>query len=158
VTIVGGQLRTRTGLAAAMLGVLALALGGCGSARTGTGTGSVPRYVTEPFTHEQRLVELGAPLIVTDGCAACHLAASAHGAGPSFSSFAGHQVHLDDGRTVLVDEHFLREGLLHPGENEIAGYDPAPMLAAIARVHLREHPQQVAALAAFIEQVGPEPG
>jgi hypothetical protein len=31
------------------------------------------------------------------------------------------------------------------------------MLAALARLHLAEEPHQVAALAAFIEQVGPEP-
>ena len=31
------------------------------------------------------------------------------------------------------------------------------MLAALARLHLDGQPQQVAALAAFIEQIGPEP-
>jgi hypothetical protein len=145
-----------------LAGALALALCGCGS---GSGAPSapaarstaLPAYVTEPFTHEQQLVEQGAQLVVADGCAACHLIASAHGVAPSFSSFAGHRVTLAGGRGVLVDERFVREGLLHPREHEIAGYDPAPMLAAVARVHLAEHPQQAAALAAFIEQVGPEP-
>jgi hypothetical protein len=147
-----------------LTGALGLALCGCGSG-SGTRTAgtpaarstAVPAYVTEPFTHEQQLVEQGARLVVTDGCAACHLIASAHGVAPSFSSFAGHRVTLAGGRSVLVDERFVREGLLRPRANEIAGYDPAPMLAAVARVHFAEHPQQVAALAAFIEQVGPEP-
>lgn len=32
------------------------------------------------------------------------------------------------------------------------------MLAAVRRVHLEGKPTQVTALAAFIEQIGPEPG
>jgi hypothetical protein len=151
-------------LACATGGLLAgaLALCGCGSGagppRTpGARSTAVPAYVTEPFTHEQQLVEQGARLVVADGCAACHLIASAHALAPSFSSFAGHRVTLTGGRGVLVDESFVREGLLHPREHEIAGYDPAPMLAAVARLHFAERPAQVAALAAFIEQVGPEP-
>ena len=63
-----------------------------------------------------------------------------------------------DGRRVLVDERFLRDALLHPGGARIRGYDPAPMLRAVMRLALASHPQQVAALAAFIEQIGPEPG
>lgn len=144
---------------AALAVMVLLALSGCGaSGRPSTSTSStssVPRYVTEPFTQEQKLVEQAAPLIVEDGCATCHLIAKT-GVGPSFSSFAGHRVRLRDGRSVRVDERFVREGLLHPATNELRGYDPAPMLAAIARLHFARHPQQIAALAAFIEQVGPE--
>src|ERR1700677_2571263 len=102
-------------LACAAGGLLAgaLALCGCGS---GSGAPSapaarstaVPAYVTEPFTPEQHLIEQGAPLVVSDGCAACHLIASAHRVAPSFSSFAGHRVRLTSGRTVLVDERFVR--------------------------------------------------
>jgi hypothetical protein len=143
----------------ALAGALVAALSACGSGTTPNdqrSSASVPKYVTEPFTQEQRLVEQGAPLIVSDGCASCHLAPSARAIAPSFSSFAGHRVRLADGRSVLVDERFVREGLHDPSANEIEGYDPAAMLAAVKRAHLESHPQQVAALAAFIEQVGPE--
>src|SRR5271168_2263999 len=146
---------------AVLAGTILLALSGCGASGApsthGTLSATVPSYVTEPFTHEQQLIEQGARLVVADGCAACHLIASARALAPSFSSFAGHHVTLTGGRTALVDEDFVREGLLHPRENEIEGYDPQPMLAALGRLHLGEQPQQVAALAAFIEQVGPEP-
>jgi hypothetical protein len=139
----------------------ALALCGCGAgtapSRPRARSATVPAYVTEPFTHEQQLVEQGARLVVADGCAACHLIASPRGVAPSFSSFAGHRVTLSGGRSVVVDEHFVREGLLHPRANELTGYDPAPMLAALGRLQLGARPAQVAALAAFIEQVGPEP-
>ncbi len=138
-----------------------VALCGCGASGApsagGARSSGVPTYVTEPFTHEQRLVEQGARLVVADGCAACHLIASARGVAPSFSSFAGHRVTLAGGRHVVVDERFVREGLLHPRGNELEGYDPAPMLAALGRLRLDGQPEQVAALAAFVEQVGPEP-
>jgi len=32
------------------------------------------------------------------------------------------------------------------------------MVRAVERLHLSRQPQQIAALAAFIEQIGPEPG
>jgi len=76
---------------------------------------------------------------------------------PGFATFAGHRVTLTDGRTVVVDEHFLRAALLDPRSAQIKGYEPGPMLAALRRLHLASQPEQVAALAAFIEQIGPEP-
>jgi hypothetical protein len=156
---VGGGRSTAVGLA---IGVIALVLAGCGmngmsSRAVSSHTSTEPAYVNEPFTHQQLLVEQGARLAVSYGCAACHLGAAGRGIAPSFASFAGHRVTLADGRRVLVDEHFLRVGLLHPGDAEIKGYDPAPMLAAVRRLHLAGHPGQVAALTAFIEQIGPEP-
>ncbi len=146
---------------ALLAGAIVPALCGCGASGAtsagGSRSSSVPAYVTEPFTHEQQRVEQGARLVVADGCAACHLSASARGVAPSFSSFAGHRATLAGGRRAVVDERFVREGLLHPRGHEIRGYDPAPMLAALGRLRLDDRPQQVAALAAFIEQVGPEP-
>lgn len=115
-------------------------------------------HAAEPFTAQEQLVARGARLVVADGCAACHLMAAARSGAPAFMTFAGHTVTLADGRRVLVDERFLRGGLLHPRAAEIAGYDPAPMIAALAPLQLAAHPAQVRALAAFIEEIGPEPG
>jgi hypothetical protein len=144
-----------------LAGALLLALCSCGGAGAAGSehqhTASVPAYVVEPFSHEQQLIEQGARLVVSDGCAACHLSAQGKAIAPSFASFAGHRVELADGHTAVVEEQFLREGLLDPRRIVIRGYAAAPMLAAVARLHLASHPQQVAALAAFIEQVGPEP-
>jgi hypothetical protein len=144
-----------------LAGALLLALSSCGGAGTASGehqhTASVPGYVVEPFSHEQQLVEQGARLVVSDGCAACHLSAPGKAIAPSFASFAGHRVELADGRTAVVEERFLREGLAHPRRLVIRGYAAAPMLAAVRRLQLARQPQEVAALAAFIEQVGPEP-
>ncbi len=139
-----------------------IALSGCGASSAqntqASSTSNEAQSVSEPFTHQQQLVEQGAHLVVAYGCAACHLAKTNHNLGPSFANFAGHDVTLADGRRLLVDERFLREALLHPEENPIAGYDSAPMVAALRPLHLSSQPEQAAALTAFIEQIGPEPG
>lgn len=140
-------------------GSILLALAGCGTAtKAGSQLSSAPGYVSEPFTPQQQLIHRGARLVVADGCAACHLEADAAKVAPSFASFAGHRMTLADGRRVVVNERFVSEALLHPGRSAIAGYSAAAMLAATKRLMLPMHPQQVAALAAFIEQIGPEPG
>jgi hypothetical protein len=139
---------------------LVLCLAGCGGGgkAQSSPTSSVPAYVSEPFTPEEQLVQQGARLVVSDGCSACHLNAAAHGVAPNFASFAGHPATLTDGRRVIVNERFVTEALLHPGRAQIKGYDAASMLTATKRLDLPKHPRQVAALAAFIEQIGPEPG
>lgn len=145
-------------LAAALL----ISLTGCGasgkSSSQDSQSSTAPAYASEPFTAQQRLIEQGAHLVVSDGCSACHLIATGRRIAPSFASFAGHPVTLTDGRRVIVNEKFVREALLHPDTPPIKGFNPAPMLQATKHLNLAAHPQQVAALAAFIEQIGPEPG
>ena len=117
----------------------------------------MPSYAAAPFTHQQQLVERGARLYVSDGCSACHSVGSRRGSlGPSFAVLAGNRVTLAGGRRVLVDERFLHEALVDPARVEVRGYAPAPMLAAVRRLGLAHDPAAVAALAAFIEQIGPE--
>ncbi|MGO9489858.1 MAG: hypothetical protein ACLQBB_12620 [Solirubrobacteraceae bacterium] len=143
---------------ALLAGALVVALAGCGAGRTSS-TAAASRAESQPapdFTPQQKRVEQGAPLIVAYGCAACHLSSTGRRIAPSFLTFAGHEVTLADGHRTLVDEAFLRKGLLLPGRYAISGYDPAPRVDAVRRLHLARHPQQVAALVAFIEQVGPE--
>jgi len=154
--------RSATALAVLLASLTPIPLSGCGSAtapRTrASPTSAQPEYLSEPLTPQQQRVEQGARLIVSFGCAACHLANRDHDVGPSFANLAGHDVTLAGGRRVLVDEHFLAEALLDPRRNALSGYDPAPMLTAVAHLHLGRRPAQVAALVAFIEQIGPEPG
>ena len=151
----------RHAAATLLAGVLACVLLSCCGSGTrnrseASNSATLPAYLTEPVTPKQRLIGRGARLIVDDGCAACHLTAAGRGIAPSFDHFAGHRVTLADGRRVLVDEHFLREALLDPGVSPIEGYDPEAMRAAVRRVRLSSKPGEVAALAAFIEEIGPE--
>ena len=129
----------------------------CGAAKQAGTTGSsspTSTYVTEPFTHQQRLVEKGAHLVVADGCSACHLSSLGAHIAPAFADLAGHHVELTDGRRVLVDERLVRQALGHPAAFVIKGYDPQSMLQAIRRAHLNS--AEIAELAAFVEQVGAE--
>jgi hypothetical protein len=141
---------------------LALAVAGCGAsggaASTAAGGASgESSYATAPFTHQEQLVQQGARLYVADGCSACHAIDTRRGAlGPSFAVLAGNEVTLRDGRRALVDERFLHTALTAPARTEVRGYAPAPMLAAVRRLRLAHDPAAVAALAAFIEQIGPE--
>lgn len=152
---------TSVGLPLFGIGILT-SLSGCGASSVPSAqdslTSTAPAYVSEPFTAQQQLVEQGARLIISDGCAACHLDKSNRSIGPSFDSFAGHDVTLANGRRVLVNEHFLRETLLDPRKDPIRGYEAAPMITATTRLRLGGGPEQLAALTAFIEQIGPEPG
>ena len=153
--------RPRAALSPAALAValaaVVLACGGCGGGSKGSGgsASTLPSYASEPFTPEQKLIEKGARLVVADGCSACHLSATAGRAAPSFMSMAGHRVKLTDGRDVLVEEGLIREALRRPAAIVMSGYAPAPMIRAVERAQLAAHPEQIAQLAAFIEQVGP---
>ncbi|HEY3830645.1 MAG TPA: hypothetical protein VGL57_15760 [Solirubrobacteraceae bacterium] len=153
---VGG--RARGGVLLAGLALTPLA--GCGTAgrsRASGTSGTEASYAAAPFTRQERLVEQGARLYVGDGCSACHSIATRRGRlGPSFAVLAGNRVTLRNGRQVLVDERFLHTALTDPARTEVRGYAPAPMLAAVRRLGLARHPAAVAALAAFIEQIGPE--
>jgi cytochrome c2 len=154
--------RPLRGILAAMLagGAVGL-LGGCGGAGQGKseGTGaSEAASAGAHFTRQQELVEEGGRLFISDGCTGCHTLDAHSRFGPSFAHLAGSTVTLADGRRVLVDERFLHAALLDPAANAVRGYSPAPMIAAVGHLMLATHGEEVAALAAFIEQIGPENG
>ncbi len=138
------------------------ALAGCGGSHRAPSVQAAsppePQYAVGELTRNEQLVNEGARLAVADGCASCHLQGAKRSPGPNFDSFAGHRVSLADGRRTLVDESFLRGALLHPQSSAVSGYDPAPMIRALAPLHLAEHPHDVEALTAFMEQIGPETG
>ncbi len=150
--------------APAALLVLAAAatLAGCAGSRKAPAVQSAsppePQYAIGELTRNEQLVNEGAKLALADGCASCHLQGAKRSPGPNFDSFAGHDVTLADGRRTLVEERFLRQALLHPEETAIAGYEPAPMIRALAPLDLAGHPHDVQALIAFMEQIGPETG
>ncbi len=151
----------RRALALTLAGFAVALLGGCGGAGTQIrdgGAGFNEASASAPFTHEQELVEAGGRLFVTDGCSGCHTLDRSSRPGPSFAHLAGSHVRLSDGRTVLVDERYLRAALLDPAHNSVRGYSPDAMIAISRRLDLSGHRDAVAALAAFIEQIGPEGG
>ena len=57
------------------------------------------------------------------GCATCHRS-DTQGRGPNLVGLFGKPVQLDDGRTVMADENYIRESILNPGAKVVAGFKP----------------------------------
>jgi cytochrome c oxidase subunit 2 len=57
------------------------------------------------------------------GCVTCHRS-DAQGRGPNLQGVFGAPVKLEDGRTVVADENYLRESILDPGAKIVAGFKP----------------------------------
>jgi cytochrome c oxidase subunit II len=86
-------------------------------------------YVMKPADYERWLhegvkpvsmAEAGAQLYEKFGCITCH----GTGKGPSYTGLYGSEVKLSDGSTVLADDAYLRESILFPTAQIVAGYRP----------------------------------
>jgi cytochrome c oxidase subunit 2 len=65
----------------------------------------------------------GAALFVSLGCAGCHVGSTAVRA-PNLAGLYGTEVHLSDGRVVTADEAYIRDSILQPRRDVVAGYQP----------------------------------
>jgi cytochrome c oxidase subunit 2 len=126
-------------------------LGGCGG---GSSRPKGAETFSKILSSGERVENVGGRLFVTDGCSACHKISGAAGIGPSLDSFVARTVKLRSGGEAKVNESFLRESLLDPRRTAIAGYPAGPMIEALGRRPVSA--SEAAALAAFIESVGPE--
>ncbi|MEQ1572818.1 MAG: cytochrome c oxidase subunit II [Vicinamibacterales bacterium] len=102
----------------------------CGTRHSGM-IGTV--YVMEPNDYQAWLTDggitggsmqaRGEQLFQQLACTTCHLT-NGTGRGPSLSGVFGSTVTLSDGRTVTVDESYVRESILTPQMKLVAGYQP----------------------------------
>lgn len=69
------------------------------------------------------LAQQGEALAIKYGCLGCHASTSTVHA-PSFAGLYGSMVHLQDGRVMLADERYIRDCLLIPQTQRVAGYPP----------------------------------
>jgi cytochrome c oxidase subunit 2 len=65
----------------------------------------------------------GEELFTRMGCASCHHA-TGDGRGPSLVGLYGSKVPLQTGDSVTADENYIRESILHPSIQLVAGYQP----------------------------------
>jgi cytochrome c oxidase subunit 2 len=72
---------------------------------------------------EQTLAESGAQLFEQKGCVSCHGEGSQVNA-PSLEGVYGAEVQLANGETVTADEEYLRQSILKPQADIVAGYEP----------------------------------
>ncbi len=70
---------------------------------------------------EGSLADRGRRLFDQLGCVACHLP-DRQGIGPVLTGVFGTQVRLQDGRTTLADESYVRESILQPQAKITAGF------------------------------------
>ena len=67
-------------------------------------------------------VEQGEQLVSLQGCQTCHSVDGSELIGPSFKGIWGRDRKLADGSTVTVDENYIRESILYPGNKIAEGY------------------------------------
>ena len=69
------------------------------------------------------LAQNGQALFTQLGCSTCHRF-EAQGRGPNLAGVFGKPVLLEDGRTVIADENYVRESILVPGAKIVSGFKP----------------------------------
>lgn len=77
----------------------------------------------DPDLAELTPVEAGARLFTELGCLACHNPASG-ALGPAMTGVYKSEITLQDGRTVVADEEYIRESILEPVAKVVDGYQP----------------------------------
>lgn len=108
-----------------------------------------PGVLTATAAPPDPAVLAGKTLFQTQGCAACHMQGSSQ-LGPSLYGIYGTEQPLADGTSVLVDDAYLRNSILDPASQIVAGY--APVMPSYAD-QLDE--EQLSDLVAYIRSLTP---
>jgi len=97
------------------------------------------------------LAHEGARLFVSQGCSGCH-AASSNVHAPRLAGLYGRTVQLADGRTVTADDAYLRDSILQPKRDVVAGFEPImPSFKGLL------DDGEIQSLTAYIRSLGEEP-
>jgi len=129
----------------------------CGTAHSGM-IGQV--VVLEPAQYQAwlaggitsgSLAANGETLFQQLGCPTCHRS-DIQGRGPNLAGVFGRQVQLEDGRTVLADENYIRESILSPNAKIVSGFKPImPTFQGLVSE------DQLTALVAYIKSLSQPP-
>lgn len=94
--------------------------------------------------------ELGATVAQTQGCLGCHSIDGSQLVGPTWLGLYGSQVTLEDDKTVVADEEYLRRSILETNAEIVKGF-PASVMPGIYKDTLSE--EQVDALVEYIKSL-----
>ena len=97
------------------------------------------------------LAQSGMTLFQQLGCNTCHVSET-QGRGPALKGVFGNPVQLDDGRTVVADENYIRESILVPAAKVVSGFKPI-MPSWQGQVN----EEQLNELIAYIKSLSPAP-
>jgi cytochrome c oxidase subunit 2 len=98
------------------------------------------------------IAQRGFELFRQYGCSGCHAAGSSVHA-PDLNGLLGRTVHLQDGRSIVADEDYVRDSVLLPKKDVVAGY--APIMPSFAGQIGEE---DLMAIIEYIRQTGDESG
>src|SRR5579863_3731737 len=97
------------------------------------------------------LAQNGESIFQQLGCPTCHRS-DTQGRGPNLVGIFGGQVLLEDGRTVIADENYVRESILSPSAKVVRGFKPImPVFQGLVSE------EQLNALVAYIKSLSPSP-
>lgn len=129
----------------------------CGTQHSGM-IGSVT--VMEPASYEAwlaggkasgSLASTGQDIFQQLGCSTCHRS-DTQGRGPNLVGLFGRQVQLEDGRSVLADENYVRESILDPTAKVVSGFKPVmPVFQGLVTE------EQLSALVAYVKSLNAAP-
>ena len=128
----------------------------CGTSHSGM-IGNI--VVMEPQAYSQwmsggpaaPLPEAGKQLFASLGCSTCHRF-DVQGRGPNLTAVYNKPVLLEDGRTVIADENYVRESILNPTAKIVNGFKPVmPTFQGIVS------DEQLNALVAYIKSLSQAP-
>jgi cytochrome c oxidase subunit 2 len=78
----------------------------------------------EKLAYEGEPTEVGARMYKKFGCGACHTTDGSQNIGPSFKGVFGKTEQLEGGRSVTVDENYIRKSIEEPQADIVAGFPP----------------------------------
>jgi len=85
------------------------------------------------------------------GCITCHRS-DTQGRGPNLVGIFGKPVQLEDGRTAIADENYIRESILNPSAKTVSGFKPImPVFQGLVSE------EQLNALVAYIKSLSQPP-
>lgn len=97
------------------------------------------------------LAENGSALFQQLGCPTCHRT-DGQGRGPNLVGIFGKPVLLEDGRTVVADENYVRESILAPAAKVVSGYKPImPVFQGLVSE------EQLSTLVAYVKSLSQAP-
>jgi cytochrome c oxidase subunit II len=132
----------------------------CGTAHAGMGGRVVVMKPSEyaqwlrTGAPEESLVAAGERLFQQLGCSGCHSQNSVVRA-PLLDGIYGKPVPLQSGQVVLADEGYIRDSILLPQKDVVAGY--APVMPPFQGRISEEELMQIIAYIRFLGEEGPEP-
>jgi cytochrome c oxidase subunit II len=100
-------------------------------------------------------VAAGEKLFRDLACVTCHMTTT-QGRGPTLTGVFGKQVELQDGRTVLADEAYIRESIVNPQAKIVAGFQP--LMPTFQGLVTEEQLLQLISYVRSLSQPGQAPG